>query len=301
VGEIWTQFFLQPMLNALLVLYGSLGQSFALAIAVFTLLVRLITLPLTLPQMKSAKKMQEIQPEVQALQKKFKDDKQALSQAQMELYKRSGVNPLGGCLPMLIQFPIWIGLYQSIAQALGTGPLQLLRLSENVYPALLPWLSAMVPLNNRFLWLDLSRPDPIYILPVLVVATTWFQQKVMMAPAGDGQAASMNQSMQIMMPLMLGFFSLQFSSGLALYFVASNVVGVVIQYFIPGWVGVPFGRPGAKRAAATTAKNERPAALAASPSTTVEANSTANGVAQPATATKKGQQQYGKKRRKRRG
>ena len=290
--QIWTQFVLEPMLNGMLLLYSVLGQNFAVAIAALTIIIRLITLPLTLPQQKSAKKMQEVQPQLQALQKKYKDDKEKLAQAQMQLYKEAGVNPLGGCLPMLIQFPIWIALYQSIMRALGAGPLQLLDLSKNIYAALLPIVSPLVPVNNRFLWLDLGKPDPLYILPVLVVASTWFQQKVMTAPSTDPQSSSMNQSMQIMMPLMLGFFSLQFSSGLALYFVISNVVGIVIQYFTPGWVGVSFGRKdkgekgaGERKVSAPAVSNE-PAPADAGPSADDK-------------GARKGQR-YGKKRRKRR-
>lgn len=291
MGQIWTQFFLQPMLNGLLLLYGALGQNFAAAIAVFTIIIRLLTLPLSLPQQKSAKKMQELQPKLQELQKKYKDDKEKLAQAQMELYREAGVNPLGGCLPLLIQFPIWIGLYQSIAQTLAAGPLQLLNLSNNIYKSL-PWLSSLVPVKNTFLWLDLGKPDPLYILPVLVVATTWFQQKVMSPPSSDPQSASMNQSMQVMFPLMLGFFSLQFPSGLALYFVVSNIVGIVIQYFTPGWVGVSFGKRGAPPAKVVTSK--APASSAPTASAPVDA--------QPAEGqTAKKGQQYGKKRRKRRG
>ncbi|MFB0546809.1 MAG: YidC/Oxa1 family membrane protein insertase, partial [Anaerolineae bacterium] len=108
MSELWTVFFFQPMLNGLLFLYDLLGQNFALSIAIFTVLVRLITLPLTLPQQKSAKKMQKLQPQLQQLQKKYAKDKEKLSQEQMKLYKEHGVNPMGGCLPMLIQFPIWI-------------------------------------------------------------------------------------------------------------------------------------------------------------------------------------------------
>lgn len=278
------------MLNALLLLYGFLGQNFAVAIAVFTVIIRLITLPLTLPQQKSAKKMQELQPKLQALQKKYKDDKEKLAQAQMELYREAGVNPLGGCLPMLIQFPIWIGLYQSIAQTLAAGPLQLLNLSTNIYKNI-AWLSSLVPVKNTFLWLDLGKPDPLYILPVILVATTWFQQKVMTAPSSDPQSSSMNQSMQVMFPLMLGFFSLQFPAGLTLYIVISNLVGVIIQYFTPGWVGVSFGKRGAQPAVATASPASNPASSSSSREHASSGDSTA----------KKGQQRYGKKRRKRRG
>lgn len=297
MSEIWTQFFLQPMLNALMLLYGLVGQNFALAIAIFTIIIRLITLPLTLPQQKSAKKMAALQPELKVLQKKYKDDKEKLAKAQMELYKTAGVNPLGGCLPLLIQFPIWIGLYQSISQALGAGPLQLLNLSNHLYRGL-PWLSSILPVKNQFLWLDLGKPDPLYILPIIVVATTWFQQKVMTAPSADAQSASMNQTMQIMMPLMLGFFSMQFASGLALYFIISNLVGVTIQYFTPGWVGFSLGRFKFSPATATAGAGAQGGTPSMNPTPPPEESD--EGPADSEEIPKKGQR-YGKKRRKRRG
>ena len=121
-----------------------MGQ-FWLAIIVFTVVIRGLMTPLMLPQQRSAKKMQEIQPQLQELQKKYGKDREKMSQEQMKLYKEAGVNPMGGCLPMLVQFPIWIGLYQSIIQALGYQPLQLLSLSKNIYPFLRTHLGQRCP------------------------------------------------------------------------------------------------------------------------------------------------------------
>lgn len=235
-----------PMLNALLWLYSVLGEQFWLAIIFFTVIVRLLMTPLMLPQQRSAKKMQEIQPKLQELQKKYKNDRESLAQEQMKLYKEAGVNPMGGCLPMVIQFPIWIGLYQSIIQALARSPLQLLDLSQTIYP-FLSGLWAAVPVNRFFLGMDLSlTPQQLggltYALPILVAFTSWLQTK-MTTPASSsdgGQAASMTQSMTLMMPLMFGFFSLNFSTGLSFYFIVSNIIGIVTQGFISGWEGLLF-------------------------------------------------------------
>jgi len=246
ITDIWTVLILRPMLNALLWLYSALGGQFWLAIIFFTIIVRVIMTPLMLPQQRSAKKMQEIQPRLQELQKKYGKDREKFAQAQMALYKEAGVNPAGGCLPMLVQFPIWIGLYQSIIQALGHQPLQLLNLSQNIYPFLQNiWVA--VPLNRFFLGMDLSlTPQQLggitYALPVLVAFTSWLQTK-MMTPAGSGdggQAAGMSQSMTMMMPLMFGFFSLSFSTGLSFYFIVSNIIGIITQGFISGWQGLLF-------------------------------------------------------------
>jgi len=237
ITEIWTTFFLQPMLNSLLWLYSVLGHNFALSITVFTIIVRLITLPLTIPQMTSSRKMQELQPKLKELQNKFKDDKEGLSRAQMELYKQSGVNPMGGCLPTLVQFPIWIGLYQSIYQVMAVNPLQVLQLSENIYLHF-PNLTQLIPLNDHFLWLNLGRPDPYYILPILVAASMFFQQRLMTTPSSDASTASMMQSMNYTMPLMFGFFSLGFSSGLSIYFIVSSLVGIAIQLGLNKFMGL---------------------------------------------------------------
>ncbi len=245
ITDIWTVFILRPMLNVLLWLYSMLGGQFWLAITIFTIVIRGIMQPLMLPQQRSAKKMQELQPRLKELQKKYAKDREKLSQEQMKLYKEAGVSPLGGCLPMLVQFPIWIGLYQSIIQALGHQPLQLLSLSQNIYPFFQRLWSA-VPLNRFFLGMDLAlTPQQLggltFALPILVAFTSWLQAK-MTTPAGsgDGQAASMNQSMTLMMPLMFGFFSLNFATGLSFYFIVSNIIGIVTQGFISGWEGLLF-------------------------------------------------------------
>jgi YidC/Oxa1 family membrane protein insertase len=247
ITDIWTVAILRPMLNALLWLYSLLGSQFWLAIIFFTVIVRLLMTPLMLPQQRSAKKMQELQPKLKELQKKYGKDRERLSQEQMKLYREAGVNPMGGCLPLLIQFPIWIGLYQSIIQALGYQPLQLVSLSQNIYP-FLESIWAAVPLNRFFLGMDLAlTPQQLggltYALPVLVAFTSWLQTK-MTTPggSGDGQGASMNQSMTLMMPLMFGFFSLNFSTGLSFYFIVSNIIGIVTQGFISGWEGLLFWR-----------------------------------------------------------
>lgn len=233
------------MLNALLGLYGILGDQFWLAIIFFTVIIRVVMTPLMLPQQRSAKKMQELQPQLQEIQKKYGKDREKLSQEQMRLYKEAGVNPMGGCLPMLVQFPIWIGLYQSIIQALGHQPLQLLGLAKNIYPiALFQGIWTSVPLNRYFLGMDLSlTPQQLggltFALPVLVALTSWLQSKMTTPPSsGDGQAAGMSQSMTMMMPLMFGFFSLNFATGLSFYFIISNIIGIVTQGFISGWEGL---------------------------------------------------------------
>jgi YidC/Oxa1 family membrane protein insertase len=140
---------------------------------------------------------------------------------------------------MLIQLPIWFGLYQSITAALPQNPLQLLNLAKHIYSSfpilasLLP--SSLIPLNPDFLWLNLGRPDPYYIIPILTVASMWVQQKMMTPKNADPQQQAMSQSMELMMPLMFGWITINLASGLGLYFVATNLVGIIQQYFTTGW------------------------------------------------------------------
>lgn len=233
-GDIWNLLILNPMLNSLLFLYQLLFNNFTLTILVFTVLIRLITFPLTAQQQKSTRKLTQLQQSDawKKMQEKYAKDKEKLAQEQMKLYQEAGVNPFGSCLPTLIQFPVLIGLYQAINLAMAASPLQLLDLSTHIY-AFLPNAAHIVPLQNSFLWLNLGLPDPFYLLPLIVVATTWLQSRVMTPPnaTGDPQAAQMSQSMAITMPLMIGWMSLQFPSGLSIYWVVSNAVSVA-QYAI---------------------------------------------------------------------
>jgi YidC/Oxa1 family membrane protein insertase len=246
IGEVFNLIILRPMLNALLLLYWGLhgivpGAAFALAIAILTVVLRLITQPFMAKQIQSSRKMAELQPQLKELEKKYGKDKERLAQEQMKLYREHGINPVGGCLPMLLQFPIWIGLYQSIMLLLGNTPTQLLALSKHVYSfGIFAGLSSLFPLASRFLWLDLGRPDPFYIIPLLVAATQFVQQKMMTpAPSGSNDAsAQMGQSMMMMMPLMFGFITINLASGLGVYFIISSLIGIVIQYFTTGWGGL---------------------------------------------------------------
>lgn len=234
ITALWNLIILMPMLNFLILLYKVTFSNFGVAILVFTLIIRLLMLPLTLKQLHASRKMMSIQPKMQELQKKHGKDREKISQETMKLYKEHGVNPLGCALPTIVQFPIWIGLYQSIIQALADTPDGLLSLSQHLYPTLnLVWIT--VPLNNSFLWLDLAKPDPIMVLPVLVAGSMFVQQKMMTMPNADPQQAQMNRMMQTMMPLMFGFMTLQFASGLALYWVISNLIGIALQYTVTGW------------------------------------------------------------------
>jgi YidC/Oxa1 family membrane protein insertase len=234
MSEVWN-LLISVFINILLWIYNILGN-FGIAIILFTVLIKLVTWPLNAQQMKGAKAMQDLQndKEWQAIQKKYAKDKEKLSQEQMRVYREKGINPFGSCLPTLIQFPIIIALYQSITRALAVTPLDLLKLSRIINPDFLD-VTKLIPLNSHFLWLNLGQPDPTYILAIVVAATTYIQSKLTLPPTTNpnDQSAAMGQSMTYTMPLMLGWFAITFPSGLAVYFITSNLLGIV-QYAAQG-------------------------------------------------------------------
>jgi YidC/Oxa1 family membrane protein insertase len=245
---MWNTFILSPMVNVLIWIYDLILNNFGLAIIIFTIIIRLITYPLTAQQLKGQAKMQELQTskKYQEMQKKYKDDKEKFAQEQMKLYKEMGINPLGSCLPLVIQFPIMIGLYQSISLAMASAPIQLLNLSRDLY-SFIP-ASLLVPLNSTFLWMNLGLPEvaspnaitifgyAIPIMTIIVVITTFLQSKLMTPAANTGdQGAQMSKMMNLYMPILMGWIAYTLASGLALYFIVSNVLAIA-QYAMMGKV-----------------------------------------------------------------
>ena len=197
---------LQVILGAFYNVTSAAGlESYGFPIILLTILIKLVTYPLTVKQVKSMKAMQEIQPKMKKIQEKYKSDPQMLQQKTGELFREAGVNPLAGCLPLLVQMPILMGMYYALFNF--TFP--------SAEAAAFFWLPSM------------SEPDPYYILPVLSAATTFLQQKM--------TSSEMTGQMKIMMtvmPLFIGWISLTFPSGLVLYWVTMNVVQIIQQWWM---------------------------------------------------------------------
>jgi YidC/Oxa1 family membrane protein insertase len=230
------------MLNMLVVLYTVLFSQMGLAIIVLTALIRLVTMPLTLKQLNQMRAMSSLQPKIKEIQDRYARDRSRVSQETMRLYKEAGVSPFGCLGPMIVQMPVLIGLFRVLIQVVFSRPDNLVGLSEKMYTwiPIAPVFSA-APMDSGFLWLDLAKPDPTnIILPALVFASTWVQQKMTMQPSTDPRQSG-NQAMMLwLMPLMIAFFSYTLPSGLALYWTTSNVIGIAIQYFVTGGWGPLF-------------------------------------------------------------
>ncbi|NPV84643.1 MAG: membrane protein insertase YidC [Anaerolineae bacterium] len=254
---MWDTLIITPFINVLLFIYTMVGNNFGIAIILFTLLIRLVTHPLTVQQIKGAAAMQDLQKDKRwlDLQAKYKNEKDKLAQEQMKLYKELGINPFASCLPTLIQFPIIIGLYQSVIKTLANSPIELLNLMRHINVSFLK-VSELIPLNSQFLWMDLGQPERlnlpfipfgIPVLAIVVVVTTYLQSKLMATPTGNpnDQTAMMTNMMNIYMPFLMGYLAYTLASGLSLYFVASNVIGIG-QYALLGKLNWKNLLPGQK-------------------------------------------------------
>ena len=269
---MWTSF-VNLFLNLLLFIYKLVGN-FGVAIIIFTVLIKLLTHPLMQAQIKSSKLMAELNsdPEYLAMQEKYKNDKERLAQEQMKLYQKKGINPTASCLPTFIQLPIIFALYQAVIAAIVSTPMGMLELTKRVIPG---WIniSDVFPINPNFLWMNLGMPERlnvggigIPVLAILVVLTTVLQTKLTQPPTpqgeGGGSAAMMTGMMNIYMPLLMGFMAYSLASGLALYFLISNIF-TICQYAALGTLhpeNLKFWEK--KKPAPKTAVKRRPAPAA---------------------------------------
>ncbi len=180
--------------------------NYGLAIILMTILIKLVLFPITHKQLKSMRAMQEIQPRMKQIQERYKEDSQTMQVKIMELYKEHGVNPLGGCLPLLIQMPIFIAFYQSLYK-----------------------FEFKVAAHAGFLWIpNIGKPDQYYILAILAALTTYLQQRVSMVDTKDPT----QKSMLYIMPLFMAWIAATMPAGLPLYWVVFNTLGILQQLYI---------------------------------------------------------------------
>jgi YidC/Oxa1 family membrane protein insertase len=200
----WFSFIARGMSWLLRAIYGFVGN-WGLAIILLTLLVRVLLLPFVIPQFRNMAKQRALKPEIDKINELYKDDREKKGAAMMELWRKHKVNPLGGCLPVLLQMPIFFALYQTLSTSI------------ELYHAPFVWW-----------WTDLSSPDPYYVLPILLGALMFIQQKLTPVQMDPTQAKVMLYAM----PLMMTFFMLLLPTGLCLYMVTSSAVGITQQRYM---------------------------------------------------------------------
>jgi len=209
-ASFFVKYFVYPLSRTLDWFADHLWGQYGLSILVVTVIIRLIILPLTLKQYKSSKRMQDLQPEMKKLKEKYKDDAKKQQEETMKLFQQNGVNPLAGCFPIIVQMPILIALYQAIMR------------NDHIR-------------EHTFLWMNLGKPDHLYILPLIAAATTFVQQMFM--------SSQMNQQMKSLLyifPVMIFVMSMNFAAALPLYWIFGNIFTIVQSYFI-------YGSPGSQK------------------------------------------------------
>ena len=172
ISLAWNSVIINPMVNTLVLLYVMLFHNFGIAIIAFTILVRVITMPLTVRQIKQTQAMSKLQPKLQEIRKKYPKDPQKQSQETMRLYKEAKVNPIGCLGPFIIQFPIFIGLYRALEVTIRGTPDSTIDLAHKLY-SWLPQVTQVVPLDSHFLLMELSLPDPLKVAGVPFTRVLW--------------------------------------------------------------------------------------------------------------------------------
>jgi YidC/Oxa1 family membrane protein insertase len=256
MGAFFNTILINPIINALLVIYHMLAAihmpyALGFSIIVLTLLIRLLLSPLTGAQMRSTRKMQSLSPKLNALKEKHKGDATQLQQATMALYKEHGVNPLGGCVPALIQLPLTIALYNVLRMIVTLNSHDALTKINHV--AYTKSLGLAKLWDTTFFGLPLGKTIPqllhqygylLILIPVLTAGLQFIQSKMMVAmqpkpaPVKPGEkkpddfaTAFQSQSLFIF-PLMIGYLSFQFPLGLSLYWNSFTIFGIIQQYFL---------------------------------------------------------------------
>ena len=236
IGFIWQNFLETPLINFMVFLSAISFGSFGFAILFFTVISRVLLFPLSLRTLKSMRGMQEIQPKLQEIQKKYSDPRRR-SEETMKLYKEAGINPLGCLGPQLVQLPVFFALYSVIRMTVATTPESVVNLSNRLYDVDI--IQGAIPLSTKFIFLDLQANGGI-ALTALVFAAMWLQQRISTGrtPSSPAQNAQQQQQMQTMMqwmmPALFSWFVLLAPAGLGLYWAASTIIGIVLQWIFVG-------------------------------------------------------------------
>lgn len=222
---------LRPIQSAIeyvvIFLYNNIAANYGVVIILLTIIVRLILTPLTISQTKSMAKMQKLQPAIQELQKKYKDDKQKLQQETMEFYKQNNVNPLAGCLPLLLQLPVFFALFQALRtpSAIITNVLGKSFIPTYLFGHIKNILINIPNPKYDFLWMNLNVRDPFFILAILMVVTMFISTK--MTTTDPKQ-----KMITYLMPVVFGAISWNLPAGILVYWVTTNVWSIGQQWIV---------------------------------------------------------------------
>lgn len=247
MSAFWQTIILNPIFNVLAVLYNWTSD-LGLSIILFTIVLRLILVPLTLPQIKMSKKQRDIQPELEKIKEKFKYDKRKQAEMQMELFKKHGINPGAGCLTTIVTLALMVAIYRAVSMFTVNPDISIL--NSHIY-----WesfkLPIEIPINTKFLYLNLAKPDPYLVVTLMAVGLQFLATKMVMPyseieekaaektpeKTDDMMAAFQKQNLY-MMPIMFFVFGLTLPSGVMLYIITTTIFQIIQTYLSSGWGGL---------------------------------------------------------------
>jgi YidC/Oxa1 family membrane protein insertase len=256
---IWNGLLVYPLIN-LLILADYFVHDFGLAVVIVTVAIRLALYPVFTKQVRSSRAMQELAPAMNDIKKKYGNDRARLQQEQMKLYKERGINPIGGCLPMLLFFPVLFAMYAAFQQVggLGAPALTIQQLRETVLWPFIPTPEGLGPTDtidlkaNWLPWLrDLAQPDHLFVLPLIggmgplpiVSAALQLVASIQALPRNPPQTDDPTQrTMQMMtyyLPLITVVFFKDLAAGVFIYYIATTIFQIIQQYFVMGWGQLP--------------------------------------------------------------
>lgn len=252
-GDIFHAVFYEPVYNVLILLYH-VTNNFPISIVLLTVLIRSCLIPLTRKQLQSSRKMQELQPQLNALKAQYRGDPQGLMAAQRELFKENNYSQMQGCLPLVVQLPVLYALFGSFTTLIGAGltsAVHIAHINNDIYP-FLPKVTHL--LSTKFLWTDLAAPDQLHILPFIAAIFTLVQLRMAMPVRPKPQpgqppdpTAQASKFTMYLMPCITFLFGLNFPAGMALYWSVGTLFMVVQQYFLAGFGSLFVGIPGMER------------------------------------------------------
>ncbi len=250
ISQIWNLILVTPLLNLLILFYKILGNNMGFAIIAVSLLVKLVSYPLTSSSLKTMQRQKDLMPELDKLKKRYGHDKKKLAEEQMELYKKAGINPASGCLTQIFPILVIIALFSVINNIFGVSAPSIDTLNSKLYTEFLRFGSGSI-INPHFLYLELSKPDRLFILPVLAAALQFLTSKMMMPAiskaeklakkaddATDDVMYNMQEQMLYMMPIIFLVVGITLPSGVVLNILVTTLFSLVQQYFISGWGGL---------------------------------------------------------------
>lgn len=247
LGTLWNTALVNPILNTLVYIYQLVGN-LGVAIIILTVLIRIILIPVTIPSLKAIKKQRDLQPELDKLKKKFGHDKKKMAELQMELFNKHGINPASGCLTQIAMIVVLIALYGVIR--MFSVNIDVNDINSRIYFVFMK-LASLESISTSFLYLNLGKPDPFFVLAILSGVTQFIQSKMMMPyidqaekaaaitpDKKDDMAYNLQQQMLYTMPVMNFVIGITLPAGVVLYILTTTIFSLVQTYFVSGLGGL---------------------------------------------------------------